>query len=89
MMLAMLFRQDTFTSRPPPGDYVLSSTGVTWGVRRINSSESVADLSAGARERKIALATLLSLAEGDRADAWEAAGTGAFRLIKRYRSRLA
>lgn len=85
-ILAMLIHRDTFTSCPPIGDYFLSSTGLTWGVRRTNANGSVADISAGARERKRALATLLSVAEGDKADAWEVAGPAAFRLIKRYRS---
>jgi hypothetical protein len=43
-------------------------------------------ISAGERNKKIALATLLSLAEGDKTDAWETVGTGSFWLIKRYRS---
>jgi hypothetical protein len=81
-----VIRRDIFTANPPRGDYILSPTGLTWGVRRTNGNGSVMNISAGERNRKIALATLLSLAEGDKADAWETVGTGSFRLIKRYRS---
>jgi len=79
-------RRDIFTAQPPRGDYFLSPTGLTWGVRRTNGHGSVMDISAGERSKRIALAALLSLAEGDKADAWEPAGTGSFRLIKRFRS---
>lgn len=79
-------RRDIFTAHPPRGDYFLSPTGLTWGVRRMNGSGSVMSISEGERNRKIALAAVLSLAEGDKADAWEPAGTGSFRLIKRFRS---
>lgn len=81
-----MIRRDVFTAHPPGGDYLLSPTGLTWGVRRTTGSGSVTGISAGERDRKMALATLLSLAEGDKADAWETAGPGSFRLIKRYRS---
>jgi len=80
-----VIRRDVFTASPPGGDYILSSTGLTWHVRRTNGSGSVMSISAGELNRKSALAALLSLAEGDKADAWEAAGTGSFRLIRRYR----
>jgi hypothetical protein len=79
-------RRDIFTANPPRGDYFLSPTGLTWGVRRANGNGSVMSISAGERNKKIALATLLSLAEGDKTDAWETVGTGSFWLIKRYRS---
>jgi len=82
----MLIRRDIFAAHPPRGDYFLSPTGLTWGVRRTNDHGSVMSISAGEGNKKTALATLLSLAEGAQADAWETAGTGAFRLIKRYRS---
>jgi len=81
-----MMRRDIFTADLPRGDYLLSPTGLTWGVRRVNGNGSVMDISAGALSRKIALAALLSLAESDKADAWEPAGPGSFRLIKRYRS---
>ncbi len=74
-----------YTADPPQGDYFLSPTGLTWHVRRTNGHGSVLSVSAGERNRKSALATLLSLAEGDKADAWETAGPDSFRLIKRFR----
>ncbi len=79
-------RRDVFTADPPPGDYILNPSGPTWGVRRANGNGSVMSISTGEPSRKIALAAVLSLAEGDKADAWETAGTGSFWLIKRYRS---
>lgn len=78
--------RDIFTADPPRGDYLLSPTGLTWGVRRVNDTGGVMSISEGERNRKKAVAALLSLAEGDKADAWEPAGPGSFRLIKRYRS---
>jgi hypothetical protein len=38
------------------------------------------------RTRKTGLATLVSLAEADQADAWENDGPGSFRLVKRFRA---
>ena len=73
-----------FTAEPPSGDYILSPTGLTWGVRRTNGNGSVSSISAGEPDRKIALASLLSLAERDKADAWNTVGDS-FELIKRYR----
>jgi hypothetical protein len=81
-----VIRRDTFTASPPCGDYFLSPTGLTWGVRRATGNGSVMSISAGERNRKNALAALLSLAEGDKADAWETAGPGSFRLIKANRT---
>ena len=79
-------RRDIFTAHPPHGDYILSPTGFTWDVRRATGSGSVMSISTGERNRKAALASLLALAEGDKADAWETAGTGSFWLLQRYRS---
>lgn len=78
-------RRAVFTARPPHGDYILSPTGFSWDIRRATSNGSVMGISAGERNRKVALASLLALAEGDKADAWETVGTGSFWLIKRYR----
>ena len=80
-----MMRRDVFTERPPHGDYILSPTGFSWDVRRATGNGSVMSISAGERDRKVALASLLALAEGDKADAWETVGTGSFWLIKRYR----
>jgi hypothetical protein len=78
-------RRGVFTACPPHGDYILSPTGFSWDVRRAASNGSVMSISAGERNRKVAVASLLALAEGDKADAWETEGTGSFWLIKRYR----
>jgi hypothetical protein len=43
-------------------------------------------MTAGEREKNVALATLLMLADRNGADAWETVGTGSYRLVKRYRS---
>ena len=78
-------RRDVFTTSPPQGDYILNPAGFTWHVRRATGHGSVLSISVADRHRKTALATLLSLAETDQADAWENEG-GSFRLVKRFRS---
>ena len=78
-------RRGVFTARPPQGDYILSPTGFSWNIHRATANGSGMSISAGERKRKVALASLLALAEGDKADAWETVGTGSFWLIKRYR----
>lgn len=83
-----MLRRDVFTARPPAGDYILRSTGVAWDIGRSNVDGSLMQMSAGERERNVALATLLMLADRDGADAWESAGTGAYRLVTRYRSQV-
>jgi hypothetical protein len=80
-----VIRRDTFTTTPPSGDYVLSTTGLTWSIDRTSPDGVVMRIVAGERTKKGALARLLMLAEGDRADAWETFGTGSYRLIKRCR----
>jgi hypothetical protein len=79
-------RRDVFIAAPPPGDYILNPTGFTWHVRRATGTGSMLSLSVTDRTRKSALARMLSLAETDRADAWENDGTASFRLIKRFRA---
>lgn len=81
-----MIRRDIFTACPPNGDYILSATGLTWGVRRITGSGSAASISAGTPNRKMAVAALLSAADDDKVDAWETAGPGSFRLIKANRT---
>jgi hypothetical protein len=81
-----MMRRDVFTTSPPQGDYILNPAGVTWHVRRATGLGSVLSISVADRNRKTALATLLSLAEADQADAWENEGAGSFRLVKRFRS---
>ena len=80
-----MMRRDVFTTSPPQGDYILNPTGFTWHVRRATGTGSVLSISVGDRNRKTALASLLSLAEADQADAWENDGASSFRLLKRFR----
>lgn len=86
MSLSSVFRRDVFTTRPQPGDYVLSPTGLTWGVRRTTENGGSMSLSAGEPDRKVALAALFSLADGDKVDAWEPVGPESFRLLRRSRA---
>jgi hypothetical protein len=79
-------RREIFTVSPPQGDYILNPTGYTWHVRRATGTGSVLSVSTTSRTRKDGLATMLSMAEADRADAWENDGAGSFRLVKRFRS---
>lgn len=74
-----------FSPAPPNGDYILNPTGVTWGVRRTNGDGSALAISDGEHDKKTAVAAMLSLAKGDKTDAWEPAGPGSFRLLQRYR----
>ena len=80
-----MIRRGIFTATPPAGDYLLSTTGLTWNVDRTSADGGVLRIHAGERDKKRALAALLGLAAGDRADAWETAGVGSYRLIERYR----
>ena len=80
-----MFRRQTLTSNPPHGDFVLSPTGYSWNVRRSLGNGSVESTAAGERKRGIALASLISLAEADKTDAWETVGTGVFWLVRRFR----
>ena len=74
-----------FSEKPPPrGDYILSSTGLTWNVRCATGNGSVRTVADGAPDKTSALATLLSMAEADKADAWETAGRPAL-LVPRAR----
>jgi hypothetical protein len=82
-----VIRRRTFTECPSRGDYILGATGVSWSVDRTNGDGSVNRISAGERNKKIALASLLSLAESDHTDAWEPFGSSAYRLIKGHRPR--
>ena len=82
-----MIRRQIFTTRPPDGDYILGSTGVSWNVDRATGDGTVMRISAGERNKKIALASLVSLAEGDKVDAWEPVGIDSYRLIRRHRPR--
>jgi hypothetical protein len=73
-----MMRRDVFTARPPRGDYILSPTGFSWDIRRATGNGSATSISSGERSRKVALAALLALADGDKTDAWETVGMGFF-----------
>lgn len=80
-----MIRRETLTAAPPDGDYILSPTGYSWNVRRSNGDGTVQSIAAGERDRTAALASLISLADADKTDAWETVGTGVFWLLQRFR----
>lgn len=82
-----MIHRDIFTAQPPNGDYILSSTGLTWGVRHAGTNGSAKSLFEGEPDRKRVVEMVLTLADADKADAWETAGPGSFRLIKANRNR--
>jgi hypothetical protein len=45
-----MLQRETLTTNPPDGDYILSSTGCSWNVRRSNGDGSVQSISAGKRK---------------------------------------
>jgi hypothetical protein len=75
------FRRN-LTAALPPGDYALSTTGVTWNVDRATPTGSVMRLVAGMENKRDALARMIELAAADRAQAWEPFGAGCYRLIE-------
>jgi len=78
-------RRTVFITVPRQGDYVLSSTGITWTVDRARGDGSVSRISAGERNRVLALNAVRSLAGRDGTDGWEAAGIRSYRLIAHHR----
>ena len=80
-----MFRRETLTANPPDGDYILSPTGYSWNVRRSLGNGSVQSIAAGERNKAVAVASLLSLAETNKTDAWETVGTRVFWLLRRFR----
>ena len=80
-----MFRRETLTANPPDGDYILSPTGYSWNVRRSIGDGSVQSITAGERKKAVALASLLSLAEADKTDAWETVGIGEYWLLRSFR----
>ena len=80
-----MFRRQTLTDNPPDGDFILSPTGYSWNVRRSLGNGSAQSIAAGERKKAVALASIMSLAEADRTDAWETVGTGVFWLLRRFR----
>ena len=75
----------TVTTVPPEHDYVLSFTGFSWSVRRSNGKGSFFRISEGNRDKKAAVAKVVSLAESDRTDVWETVGNGVFWRLKHFR----
>jgi hypothetical protein len=80
-----MFRRETLTANPPDGDFILSPTGYSWNVRRSLGDGSALIIAEGERKKAVALASLISLAEADKTDAWETVGTGVFWLLRRFR----
>jgi hypothetical protein len=80
-----MFRRQILTANPPEGDFVLSPTGYSWNVRRSLGDGSVQSIAEGERKKADALASLISLAEADKTDAWETVGTGVFWQVRRFR----
>jgi len=80
-----MFKRQTLTANPLEGDFVLSPTGYSWNVRRSLGDGSVQSIAEGERKKAAALASLISLAETDKTDAWETVGTGVFWLVRRFR----
>ena len=84
--LQMMIRRLLFTPSPPPGDYILTRTGVSWNLDRTTDRGSVLRVSAGETARETALASIRVRAENDKVDAWEMQAPGSYRLIKACRS---
>lgn len=78
-------RRAVFTTVPPKNDYVLSPTGFTWNLDHVQGDGSISRISAGARNRLVALRALLRLAERDGTDVWDAAGIRCYQLLACYR----
>jgi hypothetical protein len=75
----------TLTADPPAGDYILSSAGPSWNIRRSNGSGSMLDVSPGEPDRKTAFAKIRTLSGAENVDAWETTGNGSFWLVHRAR----
>lgn len=80
-----MFQREILTANPPEGDFILSPTGYSWNVRRSLGNGSVQGIAAGERKKAVALASLLSLAETNKTDAWETVGNRVFWLLRRFR----
>jgi hypothetical protein len=77
-----VIRRGIFTTSPPAGDYVLSTSGLTWNVDRTSAAGGRSRVLAGEANKNIARAALLRLADADNAGAWETIGAGSYRLIE-------
>ena len=76
--------RDTLTT-PPERDYLLSTTGLSWYVRRSSGSGSYFSVSEGHRDRRTAVTKALALGEANRTDVWETVGNGVFWRLARFR----
>ena len=79
-----MFQREILTANPPEGDFILSTTGYSWNVRRSLGNGSVQSIADGERKKAVALASVVSLAEANKTDAWETVGTE-FWLLRRFR----
>jgi hypothetical protein len=77
-----VIRRGVFTTAPPVGDYVLSTSGLTWNVDRTSAAGALSRILAGEANKKTARAALLRLADADKAGAWENIGAGSYQLIE-------
>jgi hypothetical protein len=77
--------EPTLTTAPPEHDYVVSFTGFSWSVRRSNGRDAFFSISEGNRDRRTAVANVVSLAQSDGTDVWETIGNRAFRRLRRFR----
>jgi hypothetical protein len=81
----MRILRETLSDAPPNGDYILSTTGFSWNVRRSNGDGSVQSIDDGGRDKAVAFARVITLAGDDRTDAWETVSGGEFWLLRRFR----
>ena len=75
------------TTTPPEHDYVVRFTGYSWSVRRSNGSGGFFSIAEGERDRRMAIANVIALAESARTDVWETVGDGVFWRLRRCRPR--
>lgn len=83
----MKFRREIVTA-VRGADYILSPSGYSWNVRRSKGDGTVQIIADGERDKAVAVANVISLADADKTDAWETIGTGGFRLLQRFRASL-
>lgn len=73
------------TTTPPEHDYVVRFTGYSWSVRRSNGSGGFFSIAEGERDRRMAIANVIALAESARTDVWETTGNDVFWRLRRFR----